>query len=176
MEPRSTARELSGRAAAASSRQRAWAASNRNGIRSEVVRRPRVRSGEASRSSWATTHSKKQETPPRRWLKLRGHALGRDARKSSRNADVSSSSRQTPPSSAKRWSSRSSDCSLWYLRPRALRWARNRSMTHARLSLIRAPPLRRRGRLRAAALQPPWRGSPSRPEHGGRRSFRSPSG
>ena len=49
---------------------------------------------------------------PSRWLKLRGRDLGRDARKSSSRAGVSSPRRLTPCSLAKRTSSRSSASSL----------------------------------------------------------------
>ena len=54
-----------------------------NGTRCEVSRRRRVRNGERSSSCWATAQSKKQDTIPTSWLKLRARGRGRDAKNSS---------------------------------------------------------------------------------------------
>src|SRR5712671_6709571 len=82
--PRCRARELSGSAAAAANKRRAWTTSKMNGRRAAVTRRRRTSSGERDNSSWMTAQSRKQRITPRRWLKLRGRHLGREARKVSK--------------------------------------------------------------------------------------------
>src|SRR5712691_4535862 len=134
--PRCRARELSGSAAAAANKRRAWTTSKMNGRRAAVTRRRRTSSGERDNSSWMTAQSRKQRITPRRWLKLRGRHLGREARKVSSEAAVSWSRSPMPPASAKRTRSRSSCSSLMYLRPTARRCFTNRSAAAARFSLM----------------------------------------
>src|SRR5258708_7114676 len=133
--PRWWARGLSGRAPAAANKRRAWTTSKRNGRRPAGTRRRRTSSGETDSNSWMTGQSRKQRIKPRRWLKLRGRHLGREARKVSSEAAVSWSRSRMPPTSAKRTSSRSSCSSLMYLRPRARLYSRNRLAAAARFSL-----------------------------------------
>lgn len=109
-------------------------------------------------------------------VKLRGRDLGRDARNSSRRADVSSSSAPTPCWSAKRTSRRSSRSSLRYLRESARLCARKRPTMAARHSFIGAPPRRHRGRPGAGIPRPLQRRSPSTPPSRAPRSPRSSSG
>jgi RNA-directed DNA polymerase len=107
--------------------------SNRNGIRSEVTRRRRVRNGEKSISSWLIAQSIRRPTALRRWLKLFGRDRAREARNCSSNAGVSSDSRPASCSVANATNSRSSFSSLWYLRPSVRLCARNRSTVCCRL-------------------------------------------
>src|SRR5712692_1479701 len=136
MGPRWWARGLSGRAAAAANKRRAWTTSKWNGRRPAVTRRRRTSSGETDNNSWMTAQSRKQRITPRRWLKLRGRHRGREARKVSSEAAVSWSRSRMPPASAKRTRSRSSCSSLMYLRPTARRCFTNRSAAAARFSLM----------------------------------------
>src|SRR5712692_9143998 len=134
--PRCRARELSGRAAAAANKRRAWTMSKMNGMRLAVTRRRRTSSGETAMSSWMTLQSRKPRITPRRWLRLRGRSLRREARKFSSDCAVSWSSWLMPCAPAKRTSNRSSFSSLMYLRPRARLYSRNRLAAVARSSLI----------------------------------------
>src|SRR5712691_9455774 len=83
-----------------------------------------------------TLQSRKPRITPRRWLKLRGRSLRREARKFSSDCAVSWSSWLRPCASAKRTSNRSSCSSLMYLRPRARLYSRNHLAAVARSSLI----------------------------------------
>src|SRR5436190_5086438 len=134
--PRCRARELSGSAAAAANKRRACTTSKMNGMRLAVTRRRWTSSGEQESISWMTAQSRKQRSTPRRWLKLRGRHLGREARNVSNASAVSWSRSSMPCTSAKRTRSRNSCSSLMYLRPRARRCFTKRSAAAARLSLI----------------------------------------